>query len=199
MRRINEIFYSIQGEGCHTGVPSVFIRFSGCNLKCEFCDTNHQPFEELGDEEIIARVKKYPAGNIILTGGEPSLFIDEEFIHKLKRETGMKVSIETNGTHPLPSGIDWITVSPKMGMRVSGDATVRLTYADELKVVDVGQDLEPYLNLSCVGKETALLLQPCYDADPFLRKMNLRRTIRRVKADPKWRLSLQTHRFTGIR
>lgn len=153
----------------------------------------------MSDEEIIKQVKIYPAGNIILTGGEPSLFIDEDFIRKLKRETGMKISIETNGTHPLPSGIDWITVSPKSGMRVSGDATVKLLYADELKVVDVGQELEPYLNLSCVDKKTALLLQPCYDPDPFLRKMNLRRTIRRVKADPRWRLSLQTHRFSGIR
>lgn len=199
MKKINEIFYSIQGEGCHTGVPSVFIRFSGCNLKCGFCDTNHLPFTEMTDDQIILEVKKFPARNIILTGGEPSLFIDEEFVLKLKKETGMKVSIETNGTHPLPLGIDWITVSPKSGMRVSGDATVCLTRADEIKVVDIGQDLEPYLSLSCVGEKTELLLQPCYDPNPFLRKMNLRRTIRRVKTDPRWRLSLQTHRYTGIR
>ena len=80
MRKINEIFYSLQGEGYHTGTPAVFVRFSGCNLKCGFCDTRHEEGVMMTDEEIIAEVKKYPAVMVILTGGEPSLWIDDHLI-----------------------------------------------------------------------------------------------------------------------
>ena len=80
MRKINEIFYSLQGEGFHTGTPAVFVRFSGCNLKCSFCDTQHEEGVLMSDEEILAEVVKYPAVTVILTGGEPSLWIDREFV-----------------------------------------------------------------------------------------------------------------------
>ena len=72
MRKINEIFYSLQGEGYHTGTPAVFIRFSGCNLKCSFCDTQHEDGILMSDEDIVTEVSKYPAATVILTGGEPS-------------------------------------------------------------------------------------------------------------------------------
>ena len=199
MRKINEIFYSIQGEGCRTGVPSVFIRFSGCNLRCEFCDTDHESGKMMSDEEIINEVKKYSASQIVLTGGEPSLFIYGAFIRSLKESTGLPVTIETNGTCLLPEGIDWITVSPKYGMGEKGDATIKVSHADELKVVDIGQDLENYFHLPCVKNNTLMYLQPCYVEDPEQRKKNTRRTIGRVLSDPRWRLSLQTHRFLGIR
>lgn len=199
MRKINEIFYSIQGEGCHTGVPSVFIRFSGCNLKCGFCDTDHESFKLMDDTEIFDEVNKYPCHNIILTGGEPSIFVDKDFIYDLKKATGKRISIETNGTHRLPDGIDWITVSPKIGMSEYGDANIKIARADEVKVVDNGQSLEPYLYLPCVKEETVFLLQPCYVADPQIFESNLKRTIRRVLENPKWRLSLQTHRLVGIK
>ena len=110
MRKINEIFHSIQGEGCHAGVPSVFIRFSGCNLRCSFCDTIHEDGKMMSDEEIINEIKRQPSAQIVLTGGEPSLYIDDDFVSKLKEETGLPIAIETNGTHKLPKGIDWITV-----------------------------------------------------------------------------------------
>ena len=115
-KKINEIFYSLQGEGFHSGVPSVFVRFSGCNLRCPFCDTQHEDGLEMTEDEIFREVNRYPANWVILTGGEPSLFIDTDFISKLKAATGKKIAIETNGTRPLPEGIDWITVSPKTGI-----------------------------------------------------------------------------------
>ena len=114
MRKINEIFYSLQGEGFHTGTPAVFVRFSGCNLKCSFCDTQHEEGVWMSDEEILAEVGKYPAVTVILTGGEPSLWIDREFVDCLHR-MGKYVCIETNGTHSLPDNIDWVTCSPKQG------------------------------------------------------------------------------------
>ena len=80
MRKINEIFYSLQGEGYHTGTPAVFIRFSGCNLKCPFCDTQHEDGILMSDEDIVTEVSRYPAATVILTGGEPSLWIDREFV-----------------------------------------------------------------------------------------------------------------------
>ena len=145
MRRINEIFYSLQGEGANTGVPAVFVRFSGCNLRCSFCDTQHQDGTMMSDEEIIAEVNLYPEARIVvLTGGEPSLFIDEAFISKLKTATGKTISIETNGTNALPEGIDWVTLSPKTGFDGGDLQPLLLTECDELKVVYVGQRLEGY-------------------------------------------------------
>ena len=138
--RINEIFYSLQGEGHYTGTPAVFIRFSGCNLKCPFCDTRHEEGTLMSDEEILAEVRKYPARTVILTGGEPSLWIDEAFIALLHR-AGKYICIETNGTRPLPEGIDWVTCSPKQG------GVLKLARMDEVKVVFLGQDVSPYLQL----------------------------------------------------
>ncbi|MDE6230536.1 MAG: 7-carboxy-7-deazaguanine synthase QueE [Muribaculaceae bacterium] len=204
MRKINEIFYSLQGEGHHSGYPSVFIRFSGCNLKCSFCDTNHEEGILMDDDEIIRAVKLYSADWIVITGGEPALRIDKDFISLLKRATGKKIAVETNGTVPLPEGIDWVTVSPKFGIEtpdgaeMDGRTSVKVAHADEIKVVDIGQDLEPYFNLPCKGDKTLMYLQPCYVADPDEFRKNRLRTVSRVLADPRWTLSVQLHRFLGI-
>ena len=199
MKKINEIFHSIQGEGCRAGIPSVFVRFSGCNLRCGFCDTLHQPGKMMSDDEIIEIINRKPSAQIILTGGEPALFIDEKFISRLHEHTGLPVAIETNGTCLLPPGIDWVTVSPKVGMTDVGEASVIVERADELKVVDIGQDLNDYFRLGCVTPDTVMLLQPCYVEDALEREKNTRRTIQRVLDDPRWRLSLQTHRMIGVR
>ena len=103
--RVNEIFYSLQGEGFFTGTPSIFIRFSGCNLKCPFCDTDHSPHTEMSPQEIAKASSAYPATHVVLTGGEPSLQVTEELIELLHAE-GKFVAIETNGTHPIPDNID---------------------------------------------------------------------------------------------
>ncbi len=198
MRKVNEIFYSLQGEGHHAGVAAVFVRFSGCNLRCPFCDTDHSSFRPMTDPEIFAEVSPYPAEWVILTGGEPAMAIDSRFVRDLKQETGKKVAIETNGTFPLPEEIDWVTVSPKGD--ISGcEAEVRAAHADEIKVVNVGQDLEPYFELPCRKPETLMYLQPCYVDDPDARARNQQQTVERVLADPRWKLSAQIHRFLQIR
>ena len=93
--KINEIFYSLQGEGFYSGTPAVFVRFSGCNLRCEFCDTQHQQGMMMSLQDIVTEVNKYPnAPLLVLTGGEPSLFIDEAFVAALKSTTGKTVAIE---------------------------------------------------------------------------------------------------------
>lgn len=198
MRKICEIFYSLQGEGHHTGYPSVFIRFSGCNLACPFCDTRHDEGVFMTDDAIIRAVKLYSADWIVITGGEPSLAIDAEFIHLLKRATGKKIAIETNGTRPLPPGIDWVTVSPKQGMSGGAEASLAVAHADEIKVVDTGQDLEQYFSLPCRSEKTLMYLQPCYVDDAAEFAANRLRTVGRVLADPRWTLSVQLHRYLNI-
>ena len=180
MRKINEIFYSLQGEGFYTGTPAVFVRFSGCNLKCPFCDTQHESGVQMTDEEILHEVLQYPAHHIILTGGEPSLWIDEAFVEMFHR-VGKYVSIETNGTHLLPANLDWITCSPKEGSKVV------LERMDEVKVVYQGQDLKPYEHY----QTQHFFLQPCSGE-------NILETVQKVKENPRWRLSLQTHRLINI-
>ena len=198
MRKINEIFYSLQGEGHHEGYPSVFVRFSGCNLNCAFCDTKHQDGIYMDDDSIIRAINLYKADWVVLTGGEPSMFIDDEFIHLLKRATGKKIAIETNGTYPVPEAIDWVTVSPKSGFEGAGDVPLRVKHASEIKVVDLGQDLEQYFNLDCRTPETIMYLQPCYVEDKELFRKNIMNTVNRVLSNPKWTLSVQLHRFLNI-
>lgn len=199
MRKISEIFYSLQGEGHHTGYPSVFIRFSGCNLQCPFCDTHHNDGVAMSDTDIIRAINLYKADWVVLTGGEPSLWIDSDFIRLIKQATGKKVAIETNGTNVLPEGIDWVTVSPKIGIEdVGGMPEIKVQHADEIKVVDVGQNLDGYFDLPCKGENTLMYLQPCFVSDSKVRESNTLRTVRRVLENPRWTLSLQTHRYLGI-
>lgn len=131
--RVNEIFYSLQGEGFYSGTPAVFIRFSGCNLKCSFCDTQHDDYADMTEDEIMYEVSKYPACHIVITGGEPALQITASLVGRL-HAAGKYVQMETNGTSRLPAdcGVDWITCSPKY-------RPVRLEHIDELKVISSRQ------------------------------------------------------------
>lgn len=195
MFRLNEIFYSLQGEGYHTGTPAVFIRFSGCNLRCAFCDTRHQEGKLMSLEDIVTEIKRYPnAGMVVLTGGEPSLFIDEDFVEAIK-EAGKLVAIETNGTRPLPSNLDWVTLSPKTGFSGGDVEPCVLKNCDELKVVYLGQDLKQYNSIKADHK----FLQPCFSTDENERQANMKACVDAVMSNPAWRLSLQIHRVLGIR
>ena len=195
MYRINEIFYSLQGEGFHTGTPAVFVRFSGCNLRCSFCDTQHQAGEMLSLQEIVNEVNKYSiAPLLVLTGGEPSLFIDEAFVAELKQKTGKKISIETNGTRLLPINLDWVTFSPKSAFEGGDIEPCVLTYCDELKVVYLGQDLAQYDGIEAKYR----FLQPCFVENFEQQKANMQACVEAVKRHPNWRLSLQIHRVLNI-
>ena len=196
MYKVNEIFHSLQGEGYNTGTASVFIRLSGCNLHCAFCDTRHDEGTMMSLTEIVEQVMQYPdAPFIVLTGGEPSLWIDEDFVMGLKQMTGKRIAIETNGTRPLPHGIDWVTLSPKTGLGNSGDLPVVLTRCDELKVVYLGQDLAQFDHITATHR----YLQPCWVSNEDDRKRNMLDTVQAVLQHPEWRLSLQTHRILGIK
>jgi organic radical activating enzyme len=131
--RVNEIFYSLQGEGYHTGRAAVFVRFAGCNLRCSFCDTEFDSYREMTADEIVTAISQYPARFVVLTGGEPTLQVDEAFVDLLHQHR-FEVAMESNGTRPAPQNLDWLTVSPKrLRGKTKEDTGKRLP--DELKVI----------------------------------------------------------------
>lgn len=176
--KITEIFYSLQGEGRWAGTPAVFIRFSGCNLNCKWCDTDHEPQEYLTQHDIIQQIHSFPSKRVILTGGEPTLQVTPEFIDML-HEHGFVVHMETNGVNTPPENIDWLTVSPKHYWHVK--------QGHELKVIYQGQDLDLYFD----SNFQEYYLQP-------LSMGNIPETINKVKQCPKWKLSLQIHKILDI-
>ena len=195
MYRINEIFHSLQGEGFHSGTPAVFVRFSGCNLHCHFCDTQHQTGKMMSLQEIVDEVNKFSnAPLLVLTGGEPSLFIDEAFVAELKHKTGKTIAIETNGTRPLPDNLDWVTLSPKTAFEGGDAEPCVLTHCDELKVVYLGQDLAQYDDIEAKYR----FLQPCFCEDETQCQANMKACVEAVLQNPGWRLSLQIHRVLNI-
>ncbi|MDE6135351.1 MAG: 7-carboxy-7-deazaguanine synthase QueE [Muribaculaceae bacterium] len=179
--RVNEIFYSLQGEGHFTGTPAVFLRLAGCNRACSFCDTDHSGFTEMSADEVAQACAAFPGRHIVITGGEPLMQLDSALLSRLK-ERGFFVQIETNGSLPVPPEVDWVTCSPK-------DAPWNIDRVDELKVVFQGQDVEA---IAARFPTPVRYLQPCSG-------LNTRETIQYILAHPAWRLSLQTHKLLDIR
>ncbi len=193
MKKINEVFYSIQGEGYYGGTPAIFIRFSGCNLNCPFCDTRHQEGTLMTEESLLEEVNQFPAGHVVLTGGEPSLFIDTAFVKRL-HQAGKYVAVETNGTAPLPAEVDWVTLSPKFEFVPSAPLVIR--QCNELKVLYTGQDdLESYREIPA----DHYYLQLCDTGDPHRNAELQIRLMQYVLAHPHWSLSVQLHKVLGVR
>lgn len=183
---VNEIFYSLQGEGYHTGTPVVFVRFAGCNRACGFCDTDFRASTPMTAEAIAAEAQRLAplCNSIVLTGGEPMLQVDDNLVDTLHAH-GYILHIETNGTIPVHPGIDWLTCSPK-------DPTPVPQPVDELKIVYTGNDMQMEYLYELYGRPVHAFLQPCSG-------QNTAETIAYILAHPHWRLSLQTHKLTGIR
>ena len=209
--RVNEIFLSLQGEGYWTGTSMVFLRLSGCNLSCPFCDTSHASFTEMTVPEIASAVKAASSGcdTVCITGGEPLLQLEENLLDAL-HDAGFDINVETNGTCEAPLGIDWITCSPKRGIPgVAGDTALKIQHMDEIKLVFTGLgESEAARQLEEARIESfrkidvddyCRFLQPCDTGDPARSAAILAATIDYIKSHPWWRLSLQTHKLLGIR
>jgi len=206
---IKEIFYTLQGEGAHAGRPAVFCRFSGCNLwtgresdrstaVCQFCDTDFVGTDgERGGKfrdaaGLAAEIdslwpRSYPDSKyVVFTGGEPLLQLDAPLIAAM-HAVGFTIAIETNGTLPVPDGVDWICVSPKMG------STLVVERGNEIKVVipQAGQDLSAYERLDFDN----FYVQPM---DGPLAQFNTQLAIETCRRNPTWKLSLQTHKLLNI-
>ena len=206
---IKEIFYTLQGEGAHAGRPAVFCRFAGCNLwsgreadrataVCRFCDTDFVGTDGIGGGKFAAPAAlaavidglwpaAYPASKfVVFTGGEPLLQLDCALIDAI-HACGFTIAIETNGTLPVPAGVDWICVSPKVG------AALTVRAGNELKVVvpQFGQDITQYESLAF----DHFFVQPM---DSPAHETNTRLAIDVCRNNPKWKLSLQTHKLLHI-
>jgi 7-carboxy-7-deazaguanine synthase (Cx14CxxC type) len=202
-----EIFYTLQGEGVHTGRAAVFCRFAGCNLwsgreadrataVCQFCDTDFVGTDgdgggkfETAEELAAAVAAKWPQSDVgkrfvVCTGGEPLLQIDAALIDALHKQNFV-IAIETNGTIAVPEGIDWVCVSPKSG------AELVVKRGDELKLV-YPQKTDPRIYEQLEFQN--FYIQPMDGA-----KDSVAASIRFCQENPKWRLSLQTHKIIGIR
>lgn len=192
---IVEIFHSVQGEGFHSGLPHVFVRFGNCNLRCEWCDTDFMTFEEMELDDIVDQVLSFECHRVIFTGGEPAMQ-DLATIGNRLKEHDITLSIETNGTIPVDPIIDWICVSPKD--QLYPNVPIKQHTGDELKVVYCGQDLSMYDEI--INGFDHHFLQPCYIEFESVEQngKNFRVVEQLVKASPGWRLSLQTHKWMGI-
>ncbi len=188
--RVNEIFYSIQGEGEFAGAPAVFVRFSGCNLACPWCDTDHSHGEEMTRGELEDAVKKLLAGHdgaiIVLTGGEPALQLHDD--EPLFQGFARFLCIETNGTLPVPGWVDWITVSPKNELKPI------VPRPNELKFVFEPEHIPYYLSKQ--EADCILNIQPLARKDGT---SNLREAVDFVLAHPRFKLSVQLHKMIGVR
>jgi 7-carboxy-7-deazaguanine synthase len=189
--QLAEIFYSVQGEGMWTGTPAVFVRLAGCNLACTFCDTDYALKFIAGIDEIVARVRT-EGGDcpmVILTGGEPLAQSATVALIDALRADGRRVHIESNGTIdvPLPDGV-WLTVSPKERLHPAMAAR-----ANEAKLIVDGRVPDEWL--AAFPATTAIFLQPEGN-----KAANVTLAIDAAKRLPaRYRLSLQTHKFIGVR
>lgn len=188
---VNEIFYSLQGEGGRTGEASIFIRLTKCNLACSFCDTDFANGDNMTLDEILDIIKAYPCKWIIWTGGEPTIQLKDEHL-LFFREHGYKQAIETNGTRRVPSLIDYITCSPKQDYE---SIKTRIPKVNEIRMpIEKG---DPIPDISIFPKADNYFLSPIFDADQ-INIENVNYCVGLIKENPEWKLSLQTHKLIHI-
>lgn len=206
--KVKEIYYTLQGEGARTGRPAVFLRFTGCNLWsgreedrseaiCKFCDTEFVGMDgtlggKYSAQELASQVERlWPTREgkpyVVCTGGEPLLQMDAELIHAMHHK-GFEIGIETNGTIPVPEGIDWICMSPK------ANTEIVVRKGNELKLVVRQQGIEPEMFVRWEFDQ--FYLQPM--DGPYLKEFTKWATEYCLK-HPQWNLSIQTHKLLGIR
>tara|TARA_Y100000992_G_scaffold104793_1_gene68235 strand:+ start:971 stop:1600 length:630 start_codon:yes stop_codon:yes gene_type:complete len=206
--RIKEIYFTQQGEGSNTGRDFVFVRFSGCNLWsgkeknrksaiCQFCDTDFYGTDGINGgiysaTQLIEKIKSLWVSRedniaVVLTGGEPLLQVNDELVAALKQEQ-IYIAVETNGTLDAPDHIDWICMSPK------ANTEIKLKKGNEIKVIFPQESLDP--EKFSLFDFSEFYLQPM-DSNEY--QENLNATITYCQKNPKWKLSLQTHKILGIR
>lgn len=198
--RVNEIFYSLQGEGMNAGRAAVFIRLSGCNLKCPFCDTDFASYDDMEVEDIIREMFDTCDGEIpelcVITGGEPSLQLRNDLCNALHR-VGMTIAVETNGTRPIHADVDFVTISPKSPF--VNDADIKLFECNEVKVVMTENiSYEKILSFTEIKAER-YYIQPCDTGNAIKNKIIMNRCVEFVKDNPKWWLSLQQQKILNVR
>jgi len=191
-----EDFYTIQGEGFHTGKPAYFIRVGGCDVGCSWCDAkqtwNPRLYPPTPVEEIVERACSCSAQAIVITGGEPLLYPMAPLTDALHGR-GLEIFLETSGSHPFSGSFDWVCLSPKRKQPPLDEAYGR---AHELKVIVSSEDDFEWAerNAARTGRRTLLYLQPEWSVSDKM----VPAIVEYVKSHPKWNISLQTHKFMHI-
>lgn len=191
-----ERFHTLQGEGNFTGSSAYFIRLAGCDVGCVWCDVKESWDKNLHPEvEISILVKEAKESNpsiVVITGGEPLMYDLSELTQKLKEE-GLQINIETSGAHPLTGKFDWICLSPK---KFKNPLPEIYEKANELKIIVYNQHdfVWAQEEASKVGQDCKLFLQPEWSKEAEM----IPKIIAFVKENPKWRISLQTHKYMNI-
>lgn len=191
-----EDFYTLQGEGRHTGRAAYFIRLGGCDVGCKWCDAkvtwNSRNFPQTPVDVIVERATSHPARSIVITGGEPTLYDLQELTNKLKVK-GLEVFLETSGTNPICGYFDWICLSPK---KQEPPLAENLAKAHELKVI-IQNEQDLSWGEWCAERVSAdclLYLQPEWSR----RAQMMPLIVEYIMAHPKWRISLQSHKYMNI-
>jgi organic radical activating enzyme len=185
---VNEIFYSLQGEGFNTGRPVVFVRFAGCNLGCVWCDTDFKSGEEMDGQTVLSIVRAFDVKNVIITGGEPTEQANMVALARLLKNEGYWIGLETNGVNGLSEEAEllfnYIAVSPKAFYAELYEKSSAIDFADEVRVV-VDSEIFDF----CVFIEDRIVAQhyylsPCCSMDEnfnvlqtieILGKLNMRK------------------------
>jgi organic radical activating enzyme len=191
--KVNEIFYSLQGEGVRQGEASIFIRLSGCNLKCSFCDTDHAAGEAMSIDRIWAGIRPFPCRWIVWTGGEPTLQLTDDVLTFFKAR-GYRQAIESNGYRPLSPLLDYTVVSPK-GLDTSYARSINRA-VDELRLPVAEGAKIPAIETLPVA--TNYCLSPIFTDEEPSTRANIRYCVDYVRRHPDWRLSVQLHKWIGI-
>lgn len=190
--RVNEIFYSLQGEGARAGEPFIFIRLAGCNLNCSFCDTRFGTGTMLSVKEILEIIQQWKCWKILWTGGEPSLQLDQEIVDYFAQQ-GYEQAIETNGTRPVPKGL-YVICSVKASKEI-----LKANFpdgVDEIKIpISEGGEIP---DISDLPEAKHYYLSPIFDEDRLV-KRNLEYCIKRVLEEQGWNLTLQNHKIWNVR
>lgn len=191
-----EDFYTIQGEGFHSGKPAYFIRLGGCDVGCRWCDAkmtwNPKIFPAVEVEQIVDRVMATPAKAIVITGGEPLLY-PLDYLTSLLKEQGVEIFLETSGSSPFSGSFDWVCLSPKRWYPPVDEAYEK---ASELKVIIQKEEDIAWAEecASKVNSDAKLFMQPewsCYE-------QIIPQLVEYVKSNPKWNISIQNHKFMHI-
>lgn len=191
-----EDFYTIQGEGYHTGKPAYFIRLGGCDVGCRWCDAkqawNPNLFPPVEVDSIIERAASYPAKAIVITGGEPTLYPLDYITSELKKR-GLEIFLETSGAHELSGVFDWICLSPK---RNQPPVESIFPLADELKmIIETVDDFEwAEQNAAKTARHCRLYLQPEWSKFSEI----VPEIVEYAKEHPQWNISVQTHKYMHI-
>ena len=196
--KVKEIFYSIQGEGGRQGEASIFIRLAGCNLNCDFCDTDWKDGKFMTIQEIKKEISQYPSDWIVWTGGEPTLQLTDLILAQF---SNYKHAIETNGTRPVPHRINYVACSPKEG--VSPDQLKELFPFGLSEFRYLIQEGDSLPKISDLPYAYHYYVSPAFTGDPNekmeLSKGNVKAAVDWVLENPEWKLSLQIHKMIKIK